>query len=254
MSGLVVEDVHAGYTGTDILRGVSVNVTAGECVGVLGPNGAGKSTLLRAMSGQLKMRAGRRAIDDEEASGWRAHKIARAGVRWVGEPRPIFPSLTVTENLEIGGIMQRPRIETERERVYELLPALREKQAAAAGSLSGGQQQMLAIGQALMSSPRYLLLDEPSLGLAPQIVEAVADVITELVARGVGVVWAEQFPRVALKRCSRVVVLSAGSVFIAGPASEITPEQLEAAYMGNRRESGTAPSPSGPPPIQESVT
>jgi branched-chain amino acid transport system ATP-binding protein len=232
MIGLAVEDAFAGYKRTDVLRGITTSVRPGECVAILGPNGAGKSTLLRAISGQLKLRAGRRLLDDEDITGWRTYKIARGGVRWVGEPRPIFPTLTVEENLAVGGITQRSSIDEQTQHVYDLLPALKDKHGERAASLSGGQQQMLAIGQALMTKPRYLCLDEPSLGLAPAVVTMVAELIGELASRGVGILWAEQFPRVALSRSTHALVLSAGRVLSSGPAEELNRDTLEAAYLG----------------------
>jgi branched-chain amino acid transport system ATP-binding protein len=234
MSGLRVESAYAGYQATDVLRGITAGVEAGRCVAVLGPNGAGKSTLLRAVSGQLKIRSGKRLIDDQDVTTWRTYKIATAGVRWVGEPRPIFPTLTVEENLEVGGITQRKLIAEQSEVVYDLLPALKDKRKQRAASLSGGQQQMLAIGQALMTKPTYLCLDEPSLGLAPTVVKSVADLIVELASRGVGILWAEQFPEVALSHCTDALVLSAGRALSSGPASEIDRDALEAAYLGKR--------------------
>ncbi len=232
MKRLEVKGIVAGYGPTDVLREVSVRLEPGERVAVLGPNGAGKSTLLRAISGQLRLRSGERFKDEEDITGWRAHKMARAGVRWVGEPRPIFPSLTTEENLAVGGITQRDKIDQRRERVYELLPALREKRLDTADSLSGGQQQMLAIGQALMTEPDYLCLDEPSLGLAPHVVSMVASLIDTRAGQGVGILWAEQFPEVALAHCSRVVLLGAGRVLKSGEAATFDRALLDAAYLG----------------------
>jgi branched-chain amino acid transport system ATP-binding protein len=234
MSELVVTEVTAGYKGTDVLRDISLTVAPGEKVAVLGSNGAGKSTLLRVLSGQLRPRTGQRLIDDIDTTRWSVHKVARAGVRWIGEPRPIYPGLTVTENLEVGGLTRRDSVSRQAERVYELMPALHAKRADRAGSLSGGQQQMLALGQALMSEPRYLCLDEPSTGLAPSVVAMVAKLVTELAGAGVGIVWAEQFPQIALARCDRALVLRGGSAVESGPASQITPERLETAYLGER--------------------
>lgn len=235
---LAVEEAYAGYTGTDVIRGVSVQLEAGECVAVLGPNGAGKSTLLRLITGQIGLRSGRRTIDGTDATNWRPHRIARARLRWVGEPRPIYPSLTVADNLILGGIIERDQVKVRSERVYELLPMLRAKQRDRAGSLSGGQQQMLAIGQALMSGPQYLCLDEPSMGLAPHVVTTVAELVSELVASGIGVLWAEQYPDVALGRCTRVIVLSSGEVVDAGPADEFSTARVETSYLGGGRTTG----------------
>jgi ABC-type branched-subunit amino acid transport system ATPase component len=225
-------DVYAGYGGTDVLRGVSLEVTPGTCVVVLGPNGAGKSTLLNVLSGQLRPHKGTRTIAGEDATAWRAHKSAAAGVRWVGEPRPVYPGMSVDDNLAIGGFARRKEIDVHRKRVYDLLPELEKKRGDRAGSLSGGQQQMLAIGQALMSEPAYLCLDEPSIGLAPQVVSRVAELIRRLADSGVGIVWAEQFAEVALSRCDRVAVISAGAILRDCAPAELDTRDLEAAYMG----------------------
>lgn len=233
MNGLAVEDVYAGYTGTDILRGVGIEVRPSECLAVLGPNGAGKSTLLRVASGQLRIRAGRRIIDGEDATRWRGHRVAKAGVRWIGEPKPIFPSLSVAENLAIGGIIRRRSFDRQVKYVFEILPALYSKRNARAAELSGGQQQMLAIGQALMSEPRYLCLDEPSLGLAPAAVDSIAHLVRELVTAGLGIVWAEQFPDVALSCSSKVAVMRAGLLVRVGSPADVSREELEEAYLGN---------------------
>ncbi len=232
MNALSLSNVYAGYKGTDVLRDVSIELKPGQCMGVLGPNGAGKSTLLKLVSGQLRVRAGVRSVNGVDTGRWRAHRLARAGVRWVGEPRPIFPSLTVAENLAIGGITRRDILDRQRKRVYSMLPALETKQKDRAASLSGGQQQMLAIGQALMTEPEYLCLDEPSLGLAPQMILTVATLISELAAQGVGILWAEQFPKVAIERCSDILVLSGGRTIASGPVDLVTEEQIEAAYLG----------------------
>jgi branched-chain amino acid transport system ATP-binding protein len=239
VTSLAIDGVSAGYGGTDVLRGVSVSVSPGQCVAVLGPNGAGKSTLLRVLSGQLRIRGGTRTIAGKEVRSWSAHQAARAGVRWVGEPRPIFPGLSVAENLELGGILVRNQIAEQRDRVYELMPALYEKRAHRAASLSGGQQQMLGLGQALMSKPRFLCLDEPSLGLSPAMVSVMTQLITGLVEEGVGIVWAEQFPEVARAHCTELIVLSAGLVAVSGDPHTVTTDALSAAYLGGDGSNGS---------------
>ena len=240
MSQLELIDIEAGYKGTDILRGISLSVARGDCVAVLGPNGAGKSTLLKAISGQLKIRAGSRRLEGEDTTRWRTYKVAKAGIRWVGDPRPIYPSLSVEENLHVGGTVRRSQIDEKRDWIFDLLPMLKDKRTAAAGSLSGGQQQMLAIGQSLMSEPRYLCLDEPSLGLAPVVINSLSELIANLAESGVGVVWAEQFPEVALKRSSHVIVIAAGKVVLSGKPGEISRAELESAYLGTHAPAVTA--------------
>jgi branched-chain amino acid transport system ATP-binding protein len=232
MSNLAIQDASAGYAGTDVLRGVSVSIMSGACVGVLGPNGAGKSTLLKVLSGQLRIRSGSRSLDGRDLRSWSPHHAARDGVRWIGEPRPIYPGLTVIENLEIGGICDRAAVEENMANVFELLPALQEKRTAQAGTLSGGQQQMLAFAQALMSRPRFLCLDEPSLGLSPAMVSIVAELVSTLVSSGVGVAWAEQYPAITRAHSTELVVLSAGRVIASGRPEAVTDEQLEKAYLG----------------------
>lgn len=232
MKELAVNNIFAGYGGTDVLRGLSLRVAPGDCVAVLGPNGAGKSTLLKVLSGQIRVRAGSRTVDGRDVTSWKPYQAARDGIRWVGEPRPVYPSLTVEENLAIGGVTVRGEIKKQTQNIYELLPALHAKRRERAGSLSGGQQQMLAIAQALMSTPRYLCLDEPSLGLAPAVFGEVARMISDLATSGVGVVWAEQFAEVAKGRSSHVVVLSAGTVVASGAPTQISDDQLQAAYFG----------------------
>ncbi len=232
MSALELRDVVAGYKGTSVLRGVSIEIKPGSVTAIVGPNGAGKSTLLRTISGQLKIREGSRLLDSTDISNLGPHGMARAGVRWLGEPRPVYTSLTVDENLIVGGTLRRKDISRLRSRIFELMPILEEKRAARAGSLSGGQQQLLAIGQALMSEPAYLLLDEPSIGLAPQAVDSVANLITQLRDSGVGIVWAEQFPDLAIKHSDYVVVLGSGKVVLEGAPSEIGRDRLEAVYVG----------------------
>jgi branched-chain amino acid transport system ATP-binding protein len=232
MSTLELDGIVAGYKGTDVLRGISLTVSTGTCTAIVGPNGAGKSTLLRAISGQLKLREGRRTLDGADVTSLGPHRMARAGVRWIGEPRPVYPSLTVEENLQVGGTLRRRRAAALRDEMFELMPVLAEKRAQRAGGLSGGQQQLLAIGQALMSEPAFLLLDEPSIGLAPQVVETVAELVTRLRADGVGIVWAEQFPDLAIQRSDQVVVLGSGRIALQGIPGAIDRDRLEAAYVG----------------------
>lgn len=232
MSELVLTDIEAGYKGTDVLRGISLTIAPGDCIGVLGPNGAGKSTLLKTISGQLKVRRGARVIGGVDTTTWPAHRVAKAGVRWIGDPRPVWRTLTVEENLEVGAAVYKGGLIERRDFVFDLMPILREKRADKAANLSGGQQQMLSIGQALMSNPRFLCLDEPSIGLAVHVINSLSEIIGDLAAAGVGILWAEQFPEVALKRCSQIVVLSAGQVVMSADPSKISRADLERAYLG----------------------
>jgi branched-chain amino acid transport system ATP-binding protein len=232
VTGLELSGVSAGYARTDVLRDISLTAHAGECIALLGANGAGKSTLLRVLSGQVRLHRGIRRVDGADASSWRGHQFARHGVRWVGEPRPIFPSLTVLENLSVGGLLNKGNGAAEVDRIMSLLPALRDKQGAKAATLSGGQQQILAIGQALMTKPKYLCLDEPSLGLSMRVFSEIADLVDVLVEAGVGIIWAEQFPDVAMEHCTTVALLSAGRIVRTGPAADISRDEVTAVYLG----------------------
>jgi branched-chain amino acid transport system ATP-binding protein len=229
---LSIRGLCAGYGGTDVLHDVEIDIVPGEVVALLGANGAGKSTLLRVMSGQLRPRTGEWTIRGEAANRWRPDKVARSGVRWIGEPKPVYPNLTVGENLSIGGLTAQGDTAEQREWIHEILPILSERRRELAGRLSGGQQQLLAIGQALMSKPAFLLLDEPSLGLAPVMVETMASTITLMAERGIGVLWAEQFPRVALAHAQRVAVMQRGRIRVAAQASEVSAATLEEVYLG----------------------
>jgi branched-chain amino acid transport system ATP-binding protein len=223
-----------------VLRGVSLEVARGEIVALLGANGAGKTTLLRAITGLLpvhrgRITKGRVELDGERIEGRDAAAIVRRGVAQVMEGRRIFAELTVDENLRAGAYTCRSRTE-QREaygRVVELFPRLGERQRAIAGYLSGGEQQMLAIGRALMAGPRLLLLDEPSLGLAPQLVEAIRDRIVELNRQGTSILLVEQNAAMALAIASRGYVLETGKVVKDGPAADLLADQdIQEFYLG----------------------
>ena len=269
---LEVRDLQVSYAGAvQALRGVSLKVPEGAVVAVLGNNGAGKSTLLRAISGTLPAQRGR--VNDgtiefagRSLVGTDAAEIARAGLVQVPEGRRIFGHMTVEENLRAGGLAARDKAARERgrARVAELFPILGERRTQRAGLLSGGEQQMLAIGRALMAGPRVLLLDEPSLGLAPRIVEQVADVIREINRAGVTVVLVEQNAAMALAVADEAVVLEVGRVALAGRAAELADseevrerylgvtaaalEEAPAATGGRRRRRGVGQSPRPRPP------
>jgi branched-chain amino acid transport system ATP-binding protein len=230
---LQVEDLEAGYGGILALRGVSLEVRAGEIVTLIGSNGAGKSTLLRAVSGLLRPRRGRVVVDGQDVTGARPDAIVRLGVCHVPEGRRIFANLTVLENLQMGGYVQRGNEAAGLKRVLELFPRLGERLKQAGATLSGGEQQMLAIGRALMAAPRLLLLDEPSLGLAPRLVQQIFDIVKTINASGTTVVLVEQNAQQALRIATRAYVLETGSLVLEGPAAQLAADpRVRRAYLG----------------------
>ena len=217
------------------VQGVSVNVERGEIVALLGANGAGKSSVLNAVAGLVAVGEGRVLFGDQEIQREPAERIVRRGLALVPEGRRVFPKLTVADNLRLGGVPQRDQsaLAETRERVLELFPVLRERGTQAAGTLSGGQQQMLAIGRALMSSPSLLLLDEPSLGLAPIIVDEIFALVARLRDQGTTIVLVEQNVHRALEIADRAYVFAHGVVDRAGPAAELRASaEIERAYLG----------------------
>jgi ABC-type branched-subunit amino acid transport system ATPase component len=237
---LDVGDLHVSYGGVGALRGVSLAVQPGAIVAVLGNNGAGKSTLLRAISGTLPLQGGSIeggsvSFDGRTLSSMDPAEIVRAGVVQVPEGRRVFADLTVEENLRAGGLSSRGRDRKAdaRGRVYELFPRLSEREAQRAGLLSGGEQQMLAIGRALMSEPRVLLLDEPSLGLAPQLVERIGERLIKINEQGTSIILVEQNAAMALGIANHAYVLEVGSVALEGPADELAAsDEVRARYLG----------------------
>jgi ABC-type branched-subunit amino acid transport system ATPase component len=235
-----VEDLHVSYGGVRALRGVSLTVPERGIVAVLGNNGAGKSTLLRTISGVLSLQGGVVdqgvvRLDGKALTRVDPADVVRAGVVQVPEGRRVFSDLTVEENLRAGGLSSKGRANkaAARERVFELFPRLEERRTQRAGLLSGGEQQMLAIGRALMSEPRVLMLDEPSLGLAPQFVERVAEIIRRISEQGTAVMLVEQNAAMALEVADRAYVLEVGAVTLHGPASELAAsDEVRARYLG----------------------
>ena len=230
---LIEIDVYYGRVRA--LSGVSLTVNEGEIVALIGSNGAGKTTTLRTISGLNRPARGEVRLRGEPIHHMGAEKIARLGVAHAPEGRRLFASMTVRENLDMGAYTRHDRagIRQSFERVYTLFPRLRERRSQLAGSLSGGEQQMVAIGRALMSDPSILLLDEPSLGLAPILVDSIFEVIREINAKGGTILLIEQNALLALKAASRGYVLETGSVAVAGPASELlgSPD-VQRAYLG----------------------
>jgi branched-chain amino acid transport system ATP-binding protein len=231
---LSVEDVDAGYGRVRALRGVSLHANEGEIVAIIGANGAGKTTLLRTISGIVRATAGAVRFGGRDLTGLAPDAIVRLGVGHAPEGRRLFARMTVRENLELGAYTRRDvEVAADIERAYETFPRLRERAGQRAGTLSGGEQQMLAIGRALMSRPRLLLLDEPSLGLSPVLVQTIFSVIREINARGTAVLLIEQNARQALGIASRGYVLETGAVALAGTApSLLSSEEVRRAYLG----------------------
>jgi branched-chain amino acid transport system ATP-binding protein len=230
---LRVAQVCSYYGRVQALRDVSLSVSKGQAIGVLGPNGAGKSTLLYTISGLVRPRSGSITYNDHELAGKPPHAIVKAGIAQVPEGRRIFTQLSVAENLLMGAYTRSSGINDELEMVFKLFPPLAEKRNQLGGELSGGQQQMLAIGRALMARPSLLLLDEPSLGLSPLMVEQLGEAIADIRTRtGMSILLVEQNVGLALEMVSHVYVMQAGSVVLEGPAQELVLDEIRRAYLG----------------------
>jgi branched-chain amino acid transport system ATP-binding protein len=236
---LEVSGLSARYGPVHALRDVSLEVRAGELVALIGANGAGKSTLLRAIAGLVAPAAGRVALDGRDVTGQAPEAMIRAGVALVPERRRVFAPLTVLDNLELGGYALprghdfRSRLEAGVKEAYRLFPVLRRRRDQLAGTLSGGEQQMLAIGRALMTRPRLLLCDEPSLGLAPLVVAEIMRLLSSLREAGTTILLVEQNARMALRSADRAYVLEVGSMVLSGAATDLLQDdQLKAAYLG----------------------
>ncbi len=230
---LVVKDLDVHYGAVHALRGVSLTIEAGEIVTLIGANGAGKSTTLRGVSGLVKPTSGTVLFDGTPIQGRPAHKLAHAGLIHVPEGRGIFANLTVDENLELGGYVRKGGYESERKQALDLFPRLGERLKQLAGTLSGGEQQMLAIARALIAKPRLLLLDEPSLGLAPQIVQTIFAIIRDINASGTTILLVEQNAHMALKVAHRAYVIEVGAIVMSGKADELAAsDDVRKAYLG----------------------
>lgn len=232
---LEVDNVHTYYGHIHALKGLSLSVDQAEIVTLIGANGAGKSTTLKTISGTLRPRHGHVRMNGEDLSQYRPHEIVAKGVVQVPEGRRMFGRLTVTENLEMGGFttQDRKKIAERMDRVFNLFPRLKERRNQLAGTLSGGEQQMLAIGRALMADPRVLLLDEPSMGLAPVLVDSIFETIQELNRAGATILLVEQNARMALQVADRGYVLQTGEIVLSGTAEELRNNPMvQQAYLG----------------------
>jgi branched-chain amino acid transport system ATP-binding protein len=235
MSLLEVQGIDAFYGNIHALRSVSLNVEEGEIVTLIGANGAGKSTTLNCISGLVRPRGGSVTFDGSDLASVAPHRIVERGVIQVPEGRRVFARLSVEENLKMGGfsLSDKGVIREGIDRAYEMFPRLRERRGQTAGTLSGGEQQMLAMGRALMAKPRILLLDEPSMGLAPTLVESIFDTITKIHADGTSILLVEQNAQMALNVASRGYVLQSGQIMLADTAANLAAnQQVREAYLG----------------------
>ena len=235
MALLEVHDVHTYYGNIHALKGVSISVEQGEIVTLIGANGAGKTTTLRTISGLLKPKLGSIILNGEDLGKYKAQEIVYKGVSMVPEGRGIFARLTVSENLEMGAYSRTDKtgIQQDLERVFELFPRLKERQKQVAGTLSGGEQQMLATGRALMAHPNLLLLDEPSMGLAPILVESIFDTVKTINQEGTTILLVEQNAQMALSIADRGYVLQTGQIVLEDTAENLQKnEMVQKAYLG----------------------
>ncbi len=235
MSALLsVSNLEVSYGNITALRGIDLEVRKGEIVTLIGANGAGKTTTLRTISGLLKPRSGEVTYDGRNITGTKPHVIAAMGVSHVPEGRGIFANLTVSDNLELGAYLRKDKVQqSEYERIFALFPVLKERIKQSAGTLSGGEQQMLAISRALMSKPKILLLDEPSLGLAPQMVQTIFRVIKEINAEGTPILLVEQNAHMALVTANRGYVMETGRIVLTDDTSAmLKSDRIKKAYLG----------------------
>ena len=232
---LTVNDINVFYGAIHAIKGVSLEVNEGEIVTLIGANGAGKSTILRTISGLLKPKTGSIQFEGQEIAGMPAHEIVKTGISQVPEGRRIFAEMSVLENLELGAFTRKDKdgIKADMELVFERFPRLKERIGQLAGTLSGGEQQMLAMGRALMSRPRLLLLDEPSMGLAPLLIKEIFAIIQDINKTGTTVLLVEQNANMALSIAHRAYVLETGRITLSGDAKELAAsDEVRKAYLG----------------------
>ena len=232
---LTVNDINVFYGAIHAIKGVSLEVNEGEIVTLIGANGAGKSTILRTISGLLKPKTGSIQFEGQEIAGMPAHEIVKSGISQVPEGRRIFAEMSVLENLELGAFTRKDKdgIKADMELVFERFPRLKERIGQLAGTLSGGEQQMLAMGRALMSRPRLLLLDEPSMGLAPLLIKEIFAIIQDINKTGTTVLLVEQNANMALSIAHRAYVLETGRITLSGDAKELAAsDEVRKAYLG----------------------
>jgi len=235
VSLLEVKALEVAYGGIVAVRGIDLHIDAGELVALIGANGAGKTTTLKALAGMLRPRTGSVHYDGAAITHEPSHRLVHRGIALVPEGRGVFARLTVEENLSMGAYVRRDRAEVriDLDRIYALFPRLKERRAQTAGTLSGGEQQMVAIGRAMMSRPKLLLLDEPSMGLAPLMVQKIFEVVRTIAAEGVTILLVEQNARLALQAASRGYVMESGAITLTDSAARLLEsEQVRLAYLG----------------------
>lgn len=235
---LKISDLVVSYGGIEALKGISVDVPDGQIVTLIGANGAGKSTLLRSIIGLVKIQSGSISYNDQTINGLNSQKIVQTGITLVPEGRRVFPNLTVLENLQIGAYMRNDSegIQQDIEKIYKFFPRLEERHWQMAGTLSGGEQQMLAVGRALMCKPKLLMMDEPSLGLAPLIIKDIFSIIQKINKQGVTILLIEQNANMALKIADKAYVLETGRISMEGTGAELLENpEIKAAYLGKKK-------------------
>ena len=235
---LKVENLVVSYGGIEALKGISLEVPDGKIVTLIGANGAGKSTLLRSIIGLVKVASGEITYNEKKINGLNSQKIVQTGITLVPEGRRVFPNLSVLENLKIGAYMRSDNDEIEKDInwVYELFPRLKERSWQMAGTLSGGEQQMLAVGRALMCRPKLMMMDEPSLGLAPLIIKDIFRIIREINKQGMTILLIEQNANMALKIADKAYVLETGNITMQGTGRELLENpEIAAAYLGKKK-------------------
>ena len=236
---LKVENLVVSYGGIEALKGISLEVPEGKIVTLIGANGAGKSTLLRSIIGLVKPGQGKITYEEKDITGWNSQKIVQTGITLVPEGRRVFPNLTVLENLKIGAYLRNDKegIEKDIRWIYDLFPRLEERSWQMAGTLSGGEQQMLAVGRALMSRPKVLMMDEPSLGLAPLVIKDIFKIIQEINNQGMTILLIEQNANMALKIADIAYVLETGRITMTGTGKELLENpEIKAAYLGKKKD------------------
>ena len=231
---LKIDGLKVNYGGIEAVKGISFQVPERRIVTLIGANGAGKSTTLRTIAGLVKPKSGRVRLQAEDITGMSPDKIVSKGITLVPEGRRVFPNLTVLENLKVGAYLRHDSLDDDIQWVYSLFPRLKERSWQAAGTLSGGEQQMLAVGRALMSRPKIMMMDEPSLGLAPIVVRGIFDIIKEINKQGVTILLVEQNANMALKTADLGYVLETGRITLSGSGQELlTNEAVKKAYLGS---------------------
>ena len=233
---LEIKDLVVSYGGIEAVKGITMDVPKGEIVTLIGANGAGKSTTLKTIAGIVKPQSAEILFNGQNITGLSPDNIVKAGITLVPEGRRVFPNLTVKENLRIGAYLRKDSLESDFEYVYSLFPRLKEREWQLAGTLSGGEQQMLAVGRALMARPSLIMMDEPSLGLAPLVVKSIFDIIKEINRNGITVLLIEQNANMALQAAHTAYVLETGKITMSGKGSElIQDERIKEAYLGKSK-------------------